>query len=337
MTITGIDYAYGRPTPESLRSAGISFVCRYLSYNGQAGYSNPKDLSGPEVTLLHGAGVSIVLNYESTGVFMQGGYTAGMATARWARAEADGLGVPSSLPIYYSADFNADEAQIATVLDFMHGASDAEGSKARVGVYGSYAVVEAAAAAGFTYLWQTSAWSGGQWSEHALLRQVNNDQTLNGVSIDYDEAVAQEYGQWVPPGIPTPTPIAVSARPALTVGASGAWVVTLQRSLMLAGADPKGTDGEFGPNTQAAVRAAQGAFKVSVDGEVGPVTWGVLEARTAAVQHALDGTGARLAVDSDAGPLTADAVKAFQSAHALLADGIVGPQTSAALAIPAVA
>jgi hypothetical protein len=337
MTITGIDYATGRPTPEMLAAAGISFVCRYLSSDGQAGYSNPKDLSGPEVTLLHDAGVSIVLNYESTATFTQGGYAAGLATARWARAEADALGVPSSLPIYYSADFDATPEQINTVLDFLNGAADAEGSKARVGLYGSYAVVEAAAAAGFAYLWQTYAWSGGRWSEHALLRQVNNDQSLDGVAVDYDQATAQEYGQWVPPGTPTPAPIAVAVRPELSSGASGAWVGTLQWSLMLAGADPKGVDGEFGVNTLAAVRAAQGAFKCSVDGEVGPITWGALEARTKAVQLALNGEGAALAVDSDAGPLTAAAVVKFQSGRKLLADGIVGPQTSAALELPAVA
>ena len=143
------------------------------------------------------------------------------------------------------------------------------------------------------------------------------------------------YGQWAPTtGTSNPTSPPVSAtRPALTAGASGTWVLMLQRSLMLGGADPKGTDGAFGLNTLAAVRAFQSAAHIAVDGQVGPQTWGALEARTKLVQNALNAAGAHLEVDSQAGVLTAGAVTAFQGSHKLLVDGIVGANTSAALHI----
>lgn len=49
------------------------------------------------------------------------------------------------------------------------------------------------------------------------------------------------------------------------------WI--LQGILYCQGYDPKGLDGEVGPNTILAVKAFQKARKLEVDGEVGPETW----------------------------------------------------------------
>jgi hypothetical protein len=138
----------------------------------------------------------------------------------------------------------------------------------------------------------------------------------------------------VSPGKPAPSP--APAWPTQHLGSSGYWTSVAQRAVMLAGCDPHGVDGKFGQSTLTAVEAAQKALGAHADGQVGPETWGKLKARTLVVQRALaaDGHGAG-GTDSEAGPNTAAAVVAFQSAKHLLADGIVGQHTSRALGIAA--
>lgn len=330
MTIAGADYAWMKPPMAALKAAGISFVCRYLSTDSS------KNLAASERDALHAAGISIVLVWETTGVEALKGYGQGMADGAAARAQATALGFPKTLPIYYAVDFSQTASEKQTVLDYLHGASDAEGSKARVGVYGGIASVSAALDAGFGFGWQTYAWSNGQWDSRAQIRQTHNDQMIGGASVDLDEAMTGSYGQWGPSDAvnpPTPPTPAASARPALSSGDQGTWVWVLQRSLMLAGIDPQGVDGGFGSHTLTAVRVFQAQYKLQVDGEVGPMTWAALINRTRIVQNALNAAGAHLAVDGEAGVLTAAAVTAFQSSHHLLADGVVGAHTSAALHI----
>lgn len=56
--------------------------------------------------------------------------------------------------------------------------------------------------------------------------------------------------------------------------------------------------------------------------------------RVEALQQALVDRGASLSVDGDFGPATEAAVVSFQGAHGLVADGIAGPKTLAALGLP---
>lgn len=62
----------------------------------------------------------------------------------------------------------------------------------------------------------------------------------------------------------------VIERPFLVRGSRGDAVAHLQRLLKIT------DDGEFGPKTEAAVKAFQKAKKLTVDGKVGPQTWGAL-------------------------------------------------------------
>lgn len=321
--MSGVDYAFAVPPVAALKAAGITFAVRYVSTDPS------KNLTPAEAAALHTAGISICLVWETTGTEAQNGYSQGMSDADTAREQASALGFPATLPIYYAVDFDATEAQMPTVLDYLHGAADAAGAKNLVGVYGSFAVVEAAYMAGFGFLWQTLAWSTGQWSAQAKIRQASVGQEIGGVSVDFDQAMTASFGQWGPADPPPSVP----PRPQLAEGATGSWVEVLQRSLMLDGCDPQGVDGQFGARTFAAVQAAQVAARIAAGGVCGSVTWGVLIARTKIVQNALNAAGAHLEVDGEAGPLTASAVTAFQSAHRLLVDGIVGANTSAALHI----
>lgn len=65
--------------------------------------------------------------------------------------------------------------------------------------------------------------------------------------------------------------------PILKPGSSGPEVNTLQQRLKDLGFDPNGVDGNFGPGTEAAVRAFQQAKGLSVDGKVGPNTRAALQ------------------------------------------------------------
>uniref|UniRef100_UPI0035E3E4BA peptidoglycan-binding domain-containing protein n=1 Tax=Archangium violaceum TaxID=83451 RepID=UPI0035E3E4BA len=135
------------------------------------------------------------------------------------------------------------------------------------------------------------------------------------------------------------------SKPTLKLGASGASVKTLQQALANAGFSPGAVDGQFGPKTAAAVKAFQSAKGLVADGVVGPKTWAKLTAAPAggATPTLKQGaTGASVtnlqkllaqhgfnpgAADGQFGPKTTAAVKAFQSAKGLVADGVVGPQT----------
>jgi NlpC/P60 family/Putative peptidoglycan binding domain len=62
-----------------------------------------------------------------------------------------------------------------------------------------------------------------------------------------------------------------------------------------------------------------------------PVQFGERSNAVAAVQQRLAANGVCLAVDGEFGPITRRAVRAFQRAHGLVADGVVGPATWGAL------
>jgi peptidoglycan hydrolase-like protein with peptidoglycan-binding domain len=134
------------------------------------------------------------------------------------------------------------------------------------------------------------------------------------------------------------------SQPTLKLGSSGASVKTLQQALANAGFSPGAADGQFGPKTAAAVKAFQSAKGLVADGIVGPKTWAKLTsapggsgptlkqghsgAPVAALQNRLNQLGFNAdAADGQFGPKTTAAVKAFQSAKGLAADGVVGPKT----------
>lgn len=144
-------------------------------------------------------------------------------------------------------------------------------------------------------------------------------------------------------------------------GASGPEVSDLQQLLKSAGLYSANVDGQFGPVTDAAVRAFQRKYGLTVDGWAGPQTMAKLRAVVRAASTPAPApapsstTGGRLVLGSrgDAvkelqqrlqalglyqgniggnfGPGTEAAVKAFQQQKGLTVDGWAGPETMAAL------
>ena len=121
-------------------------------------------------------------------------------------------------------------------------------------------------------------------------------------------------------------------------GSQGEDVKTVQY-LVTAHGHSTGVDGDFGLKTKAAVEAFQSSVGLTADGIVGPLTWPQLIIQVqqgntgdavSAVQSQIHsrGDGANeITIDGSFGPLTNDAVRAFQTLLGLTVDGIVGPQT----------
>jgi peptidoglycan hydrolase-like protein with peptidoglycan-binding domain len=116
-------------------------------------------------------------------------------------------------------------------------------------------------------------------------------------------------------------------------GSTGPDVKVLQHLLNNAGQSVT-ADGDFGAGTEAAVRAFQSANATTADGVVGMLTWSKLirqvrrgdkGSAVRAAQVELNTLGYGLSVDGDFGPATESAVRSFQSAHQLTADGVVSP------------
>jgi peptidoglycan hydrolase-like protein with peptidoglycan-binding domain len=122
-------------------------------------------------------------------------------------------------------------------------------------------------------------------------------------------------------------------------------VRTLQH-LLRAHGKSVAVDGNFGPKTAAAVRAFQKDHHLSQDGDVGPKTWSalIIQVKKGSTGDAVRGVQEEfqfrnlsgdprkgVQIDGIFGPETDDAVRGFQGAVGLDADGIVGPLTWRAL------
>jgi hypothetical protein len=193
MTLTGIDLAWSRPTVDQIKATGAHWVARYFSND------DSKDLHASEVTAYPAAGLSIVAVWETTTGRARDGRAAGIADAQNADAQRKAVGLPSSMPIHFAVD---EDTTWASVAPYFAGVASVIG-QARTGVYGGYQVIEGACAAGYRYLWQTVAWSGGLWSAHATIRQTGG--TTLGGAADWDTAMAADFGQYPRPTAPQET------------------------------------------------------------------------------------------------------------------------------------
>lgn len=192
MTIKGIDCATRITTDKAnaLYGLGYRFACRYLVPDK---YS--KHLSREEAQILTDEGFKILSIFETTADRAKGGASNGTADGAMALECARNIGMPTSGYIYFAVDFNAAPSDMGTIEAYLKAAS-AQTGEYKIGVYGSYDVVETIAARdacdGF---WQTYAWSNKKRSEHAVVYQYLNDQFVADINVDLNEAVSFE-GFW---------------------------------------------------------------------------------------------------------------------------------------------
>lgn len=81
------------------------------------------------------------------------------------------------------------------------------------------------------------------------------------------------------PSTPAASPTPTASGPTVRKGDDGAAVLSVQRRLQELGFDPGAVDGDFGAQTEAAVKAFQRARGLDADGIVGPETWAKLGAQ----------------------------------------------------------
>ncbi|RKN85377.1 DUF1906 domain-containing protein [Paenibacillus ginsengarvi] len=174
---------------KAFRNDGYEFVCRYLVPTGW------KSLTPEEAELISTGGLNIVSVFETTADRALGGRAAGLADGLLAANTAKQVGQPEGSAIYFAVDFDATNAQMPAVIEYIRAASEATPAFL-TGVYGSYAVIEAVkAASACSRFWQTYAWSYGKVSDAIQIFQYENDITVNGIVIDRDESYGNE-GWW---------------------------------------------------------------------------------------------------------------------------------------------
>jgi hypothetical protein len=208
----GLDYAGGIIPGAVLNGAGFNFVCRYLTDGGP---NLPgKQLQASEFADLQGNGIAIVFNWETTANFML--TDQGAADAQQALNYIKSIGGPANPFIYFSADWDATEADQNAINSFLASAGSVLGGASGVGIYGDYYVCKRALDAGVaTNAWQTEAWSSSQDGVHIdsrvsiVQRNELGYTTLGNIQCDLNEAHTPDIGAYLAasiPGTPVPTP-----------------------------------------------------------------------------------------------------------------------------------
>lgn len=152
--------------------------------------SRLKCLDLAEANSLHNNGLGIVSVYQTAGnYYSYFNYNQGVYDAGHAKARANAAGQSLYAPIFFAVDFDASTSELAAnITQYFNGVYDEMAGVYPIGVYGSYRTVEYAWAnwPAIDALWQTYAWSGGQWSYNNAVEQYLNGQSLCGVEVDLD-------------------------------------------------------------------------------------------------------------------------------------------------------
>lgn len=190
--LVGCDYSWDRPDLNCLWSKNARFIVRYGSRDPS------KNLSKSELNSALAVGMSVAVVWQEGKTQMLRGYGGGQTDARDAVALFDGLGL-HGIPVYFSCDQDYEACSSTDknkIMDYCDGAKSIIG-KPRMGGYGDDTFCKAQFDAGrITYGWQTYAWSEGGWEPRCQLRQVQNNVTVCGGKIDWDESWAEDFGQW---------------------------------------------------------------------------------------------------------------------------------------------
>lgn len=207
-----IDFAERRIPPDEIKSAGYDGVVNYVSESRPGANFEAKPLTSEYANALRAAGLHIVSNFQygkpgwSAPSDFTRGYDGGVADAHTATTLHTAAGGPSSAPIFFSVDDNIDlDTWNNVAVNWFRGINSAMGVE-RTGIYGHAhacgwavrdGVIGHSTTAGHRWAWQTRSWSNGEREPTAVLYQgIINGPVLGGITVDVDDVLAPDFGQW---------------------------------------------------------------------------------------------------------------------------------------------
>lgn len=230
--LNGVDCAtkLNQSTAAGLKSKGILYVGRYLG-------NSWKSMDKTEADEIINAGLRIVSIWETdpthAGYFSK---NQGVTDAKDASSYAKSIAQPNGSAIYFGVDYDAQQPDMYEILNYFTGVREGIDPSYKVGVYGSYSVLEmlhSHHAADF--YWQTTSWSRGNVADFRNILQYEFQQTLAGVQVDYDQ-FSNDAGSWgkatQPPTHPSPSPVYYTVKPGDTLSGIAARYGTTQAELV---------------------------------------------------------------------------------------------------------
>lgn len=194
------DYSDARPSPSALKAAGYVAVYRYL-----APLPNPKVITATEMAMLKATGLGLGLVWEAGGQAALGGAAQGHADALEANRQADLLGWPASLPIFYAVDFDVTADQMGAVSAYYVGTTSGRRSSR---LYGPAHVLDELKVGG----WQAAGWNPtGLVSLYAsILQRITPTAWPNNGTLDENDVIGNDNGLWFfGQSAPAPTPVPI--------------------------------------------------------------------------------------------------------------------------------
>jgi hypothetical protein len=198
----------GQPDPAALAAAGVDTMLMYLRKAEPSSVRNI--VTAPAVRGAHDAGLAVGLLYEDADpAFMVTGGRAGgvqhakQALAGVAAAAGSGLVLRS---IYFAADEDVRPDQYPNVAETLRGINT-ELPPGIAGIYGESGLLDYLAALPDKpcyWFMQSAGWDLGHDSAAANIRQTTEQREIGGTTVDVDQGVSVDYGQWPPPAAATP-------------------------------------------------------------------------------------------------------------------------------------
>ncbi|TWE01178.1 LysM repeat protein [Neobacillus bataviensis] len=198
-----------------LKSNGIQYIARYLG-------NSWKSMDKPEADAILDAGLKIVSIWE-TNPTNAAYFTKdkGISDAKEASSYANTIEQTEGSAIYFAVDYDAQPSDMASILNYFSGVRDGMDKSYKVGVYGSYSVLQTLYRShAVDFYWQTTSWSRGNVADFNHILQYQHNTTLAGIQVDYNEFL-NSAGSWSrtvsPAGSPQPDITTYTVQPGDTL------------------------------------------------------------------------------------------------------------------------